>query len=466
MAILGVMQQDRNHEKAKKVLENPASLAPHVKVLSLLPDSNHWEVKHGRYSRLYADVWTSDPPIQMWFPLRRWMNWKHPIQSIRHFSRSRETLNTALAVIPHLTQLRKLSFLTWDDLHVRPSPAPYYYTLFASFRANNLRCLCLGLYSSSLHILAGVMRTSRIVFESLETIDLQLTINGNDQDTPTDFAEDLRVIVDCGRNSLIHFRASYTPFNDAHPLVTLFSALGVIPKLASFDFTSLHSLDETPICDFLLQHHSTLKRITLNIVAQDTFPRLPGENTGQSPKLASLFLFYRFLEPNRWTISPSLKVYANTLTTLVVSPWCLNIDSRGPFTHDYVPALLLSLSRPLYRSPLRRLKIAVLRLYPDIFDLLSSYLEDLHTLDLTYHTLIGRRNQESVDETAFWHNILSRSYPNWGLERLDLCHCFSNAVLQHLDSDQVRVLTGVFPSVKDFGVIDWSDQFIDTPEAA
>ncbi|TFK67774.1 hypothetical protein BDN72DRAFT_75795 [Pluteus cervinus] len=133
--------------QARAVISNP-SLGQLVKTLKVLPSFYEF-IGEGDFSRPIdapTSIWIADPPIRTWFDLLTRINWRHPMRSIRHFVYSRKTLSTALAVLPHLTQLRVLWVSNWPYRVLNPDPKPYL-ALWSKLQTHHLTTLAFAFSS-------------------------------------------------------------------------------------------------------------------------------------------------------------------------------------------------------------------------------------------------------------------------------------------------------------------------------
>ncbi|TFK67779.1 hypothetical protein BDN72DRAFT_898685 [Pluteus cervinus] len=418
-------------------------LGQHVKMLKVLPsDYESTGQGHSRDTNLRIDaptsIWLADPPIRRLFDLRKW---KHPIRAIRHFTYSKRTLSTALAVLPHLIQLRVLVLAIWPRDVVNPNPKPVPGPLVEAPYTPPHRSY------------------SQTTFPGLETFYLGTSLQPNEYNwDPEELEDAIRVIASTGRET-VKFISLCDNNHPLLPLSVLLSGLGFFPKLVQLDFDCYRcDYDEpikAPLTRFLECHRSSLERLHVDAYIR-LFPRLPATRSDapQSPKLTSLGLEYH-VKPLMWSIGqPSLRSYANTLTTLVITSRFSSYDAPFAFSHRDLNTLVSS----LYISPggalLQRLQVPVMYLSPQIFDMLSNRLENLNTLNLPHHALVSNLGSEIKETAAFWQEMTNRTYSNWKIRRFYLS---SPGDRYGLSPEEEEIMTRVIPSIESYSAGSWLD---------
>ncbi|TFK61138.1 hypothetical protein BDN72DRAFT_965341 [Pluteus cervinus] len=407
---------ERHYKKAQAIIRDPI-LAIHVKHLRLVPTNYDSETPNFRNPhKAPTNLWTCEG----WRGALKPAMWKHPHRSFDHFRRSWTSQSTAIRVGPLLTEIRKLTVVTWSSEKVSPPVKPYLALREVLFpRLNQIRCLDLTLKSSkAISLFSTIFRG--IVFDRLEVLNLDLAVGQRHPHWDDEFEETIRAIADTGRSSLQSLAVSMsllTPFAVSdlrYP--SLFSGLGCFPCLRHFQFTHCRVngwvfRDSDVLAQFLHNHRSSLSKVGIYIPFPNTnLPFLEQTQSGGASKLKLVSI--QIAGPlQRPFIPTGLQPYSDTLTTLVLdttppSPWS---SPRG-FGYQEIQELVLSLHSPSRGVLLRRLQIPIVNLSPEIFDLMSTYLENLHTLGLTYHILVGNENDSEAE------NEVLRCFPRWDLE--------------------------------------------------
>ncbi|TFK61950.1 hypothetical protein BDN72DRAFT_413816 [Pluteus cervinus] len=447
-------------KQAEAIVCNP-SLGQHVKELHLQPSIP----KMGQTDptrrppmdlRATISLWFADPPIRTWSGVLSRIEWKHPIRSYRHISKSRKASSVASAVVPHLTQLRILCISTLLGRGARPSPEPYH-ELWSNIHTNNLTTIFFSLSPlAALQIFSGAVRSSQVTFPCLETLHLHVSSYREDKFDLDKFEEDIRVIADTGRDSLKALRLSHVPSYDLRPPASrLFSGIGFFPNLAHFDFFAYFCDDETPVTRFITHHHSSLRRLNIEGCVHQIFPRLHvlEINSFPSMRLTCLGFKYEVLHDHglAWAPmgEPSLRSYADSLTTLRITP-----SFMDAFTFQHADRLVSS----LYKSPggalLQRLKIPISSLCPEVFDLLSNALENLHALAIMYNRLVAFVGSTANEPNLFWQSMRARTYPNWNVRQfsLEIIGTYGEP-----SREEKEILTLAIPSITMFEPSSWWD---------
>ncbi|TFK63710.1 hypothetical protein BDN72DRAFT_881953 [Pluteus cervinus] len=442
--------QPRHLKRAQSIIRDP-SLGLHVRHLRLRPTV--WS----RGYTMTTSLWIADNPF--WFNVLPKWNWLKPSRW-RHFFESRKSIEVATEVIPYLTNLREITIVPRFKRSTPPAFRPYR-ILCASLCIERVCRLNLQLDSSrAIQVFSDAIRESGIIFHSLDTLVFNLGFETWAK--YADIEDDLRAIIDCGRDSVVALGLSLTrKTRKDHSKVI--SALGFLPKLAQFN---LQTFDSYPpdtasslIRDFipwLITHRSTFTRLQLQSSASDEiFPESilgPLTTTGPSLQLSAFSIHCHSLRCNR-ALVPSLARFKDSLTTLavIVSP-----HDRGWYDEEFHD-LLLSLHRLSHGILLRRLETSVDRLSPEIFDFMSTHLPNLDTLALGYAKPAGTKDLDNSNKDAFQESFSTRTYPSWNLQRLYLYHLSSSSP----NVSRMRFVAGRIPSVREFGPFDWSDIRLD-----
>ncbi|TFK61139.1 hypothetical protein BDN72DRAFT_904370 [Pluteus cervinus] len=450
----------RHISKAEAIIRSDPIRALHVKHLRLIPSNYESETPN-----------VGDPDTT---PTNLWVcqGWRHALEnttqlfpSFDHLRISWASQRTAGQVAPLLNEIQKLTVVTWFFEDVTPPIKPYLALWKALFPGlSQLRVLDLTFKSSTaISLFSAVFRGA--LFHRLETINLDLIVGPRHPEWDNRFEETIRAIVDMGRSSLRSLTvatSSALTWGYEFSYASLFSAFGVLPHLLHFDFSYLGDgwevRDNGFITQFLDNHRSTLSRVGLFIPAPNHLPLLeptyefhPGDTL--KGKLVSLHLVSNIGDPFTPT---GLRPYAETLTTLVLETmW--NNPSCG-FCYPEVLKLISSLDVPSHGVLLRKLQIPIVNLSPEIFDLVSSNLDNLDTLGLAYHFLVGDKDCRDEDEPAFRGEMGHRSFRDWGLQ-----HVYARRLKMKLPGDEERdsqlsqFIASRIPSVRRVGPIDWSD---------
>ncbi|TFK63161.1 hypothetical protein BDN72DRAFT_964103 [Pluteus cervinus] len=449
--------ESKDRWQAKAIIRNP-TLGQHITELNLRPTFSLFGGTRPPI-RAWTSIWVADPPIQTWFGLLSRIDWHQPRRSLRHFTYSQKTLSTALAVIPHLTGLRKLWVSPRFIPGSSPNPEPYY-KLWSNLQTNHLTSIAFSLPSwASLQIFSGALSNSRVTFPCLETLDLHIFVPLSDNYDPDQFERGIRVIADAGRDSLRFLRLASPPWDAQFSSSKLFSGIGFFPHLIHFDYTAFSYEDEAPVTRFIARHRSSLDRLNITGFVHQLFPRLlvsGSDNTAiHSMNLTSLVLKYRVKHDFLWSIGePSLRSYADTLTTLIITPYWWGPDA---FSYQDIDRLVSS----LYRSPngalLQQFKIPITYLCPEVFDLLSNRLENLHTLEILYHALVACLDSEAEEPLVFWENMGDKTYPNWKIQWFNLDTIDEIGTERSRKEVMHRVFKLAIPSIKKFEARNWTD---------
>ncbi|TFK64252.1 hypothetical protein BDN72DRAFT_963348 [Pluteus cervinus] len=441
--------------KAQAILQNPA-LGACVKHLRLKP-ANYEQLARftsglGWYTKNPTNVWVcNSSSIKTWADVVKRIDWDHPTRGFWHFRVSRKTVEMAIKLASHLTNIRKITFqpVFYEELH----PNPHLYSqVLRNIRPNQVRCLDLDFCSgSTLQLFGKVVRELQLTFELLDTLILRITVH-SDVGLPWDFKSDIQAIADMGRTSLQSLDISWSVKPTFPSINHLFDGLGFFPRLNRFNLTWYTNRYFDQITGFLFRHHTTLSQVGFGNNLSDLVTLLL-TNPRKLPHLSSIILMNRNMRwPFTFTVQPTLSLYANTLTTLVLQ----NRLFLGLTYQDFFE-LVSSLDIPGHGSCLRRLKIPICSLSPEVFDVMSNYLRSLQTLDITYVWLVGHKDEDGhVNQKAlFWRNMRFRQYPDWGLQCIDAN--LSRTTWYKQNVPLLRLLFRRIPSIREFGPVDWSD---------
>ncbi|TFK65519.1 hypothetical protein BDN72DRAFT_962435 [Pluteus cervinus] len=381
---------------------------------------------------------------------------------------SQAALSTALAVLPHLTRLRTLWVSTWLSSGDHPSPEPYR-ILWSNLPTNNLTSVAFTFSSwAPLKLISEAICDSQVSFPCLETLDLHSFVEPHENCDSEPFERSIRVIADAGRNSLKSLRLALFPHDNRPPPSRLFSGIGLFPNLVHFDFTAFHCKDDILVTAFLGGHHSTLKKLNIRGFAHQLFPclHLAETKASRSMKLTSLGFQYqteRRFSPWSFGGEPSLRAYADSLTTLSFSPAWILPDFQCAFKHEDLCKVVSSLYRPS-GALLQRLRIPVEYLCPEFFDLLSHHLVNLHTLDIAHRKLVTHVGSMHEAPHEFWQEMKKRTYPNWKVERFSLVDAlYWIPCWPVLGDEQKQIMKHAIPSIKAFGDCEWQDLEVNVP---
>ncbi|TFK61297.1 hypothetical protein BDN72DRAFT_849810 [Pluteus cervinus] len=461
---------EANHyARCKAILRDP-SLGPLVRNLFLTPFNNH------RRADARTNLWICDPPIENWSGLFRSLQWKRPLRSLKWFRLSRKGIDVGASVTSHLTNIRRLSlsFSFPEDFH--PSPEPYR-RILSNLPTTSLQFLDLRFTSATaLQIFGEALHHAPPIFENLQTLFIDLRIRWYWETSRNygerDFQTDIQAISNTGRNSLRSLRICIGKLRVISSLHPLFNGLGVFPNLDHFSFSFLGDYEHNRITEFLRQHHPHLKSLDLQNLIHRALAIVDPDDAQDNrpmPELQTLSFFNRHhgMIPS-WPLARlRLRPYANSLTTLVISNWWFHPRSRNSFNEppvkhgfefDDVKELLLSLRRPNQGALLRRLKIHLLELSPELFDLMSNYLDNLQILDISYHDLVAQKGDAREGKANFWRKMSARCYSNWGLKAISLNRATSQLYSNYAPNPPVmRLLARRIPSVREIGPLHWSE---------
>ncbi|TFK63705.1 hypothetical protein BDN72DRAFT_963744, partial [Pluteus cervinus] len=419
---------NNRQEKIQRILRDP-DLTPYVK---------HLRFFHSQFSGRY-NLWFSTTPVQTKLGMLKQVAWAHPITSFRRLYLSQRSIDLAVAIVPRLTNIRRLSISVAYFLPTLPNLDPYR-KLWSSLHLDRLRCLDLKFFSRiSMQLVSEAIRDSSIVFTSLKVMILDFAVYNM---IPTlGLEEDIRRIASLGRMTIRSL--SISSKNASEELAGLFAALDFFPKLLHLYFSSngnrsSYTSPDVTLRNFITKHKSTLVHLSLKDAVNTLFPSVQalaeGKDPESCPTLESIQLVcQRGLLLPTWSVgNPVLTPYSSTLTTLIVDrPWSGQSDLLyGCFGFEYEE--ILTLIQSLYKSPngctLRRLKVPIRFISPQLFDALAMYLEQLDTLDVLYGRVVGHRNSSTRESQAsfapsdieFFRGMRLRGYPNWRLRALNM----------------------------------------------
>ncbi|TFK64250.1 hypothetical protein BDN72DRAFT_925921 [Pluteus cervinus] len=426
--------------KARAIIQNPA-LGSYIKHLRLKPTNYEQRLQLtwglGQYienpTNIRTRICDSSSSIKTWADVAKLIDWKHPTRGFWNFRISRKTAELAVQVASYLTEVRKITFQPgFYEEALLPDPR-LYHQIFRNIRPNQVRCLDLDFCSgSAVQLFGKVVRELQLTFELLDTLILRITVH-HDVVVPWDFKSDIQVIADMGRVSLQSLEISWSvkPTLPSSSLGHLLDSLGFFPRLRRFNFTwynSNRNIDQILI-GFIQKHHTTLSHLGFGHNLNELFTLLLTlTNSRQKlhmPNLSSIGLMNR---NTKWplltftTVQPKFSFYANTLTTLIIED---QYRIYPGLTYQDVFELVSSLDsapghhRPGGSSCLRRLKIPIRSLSPEVFDIMSNHLRSLLTLDITYMWLVGHKDEDSSvnqnSKALFWREMRFRQYPDWGV---------------------------------------------------
>ncbi|TFK61937.1 hypothetical protein BDN72DRAFT_413540 [Pluteus cervinus] len=300
------------------------------------------------------------------------------------------------------------------------------------------------------------MTNPAVVFDSLEQLIFSIGFAEEDGKY-VGLEDDIRAAANCGRGSLLSLGILFN-FRSARYSTDLISGLGFFPKLTHLHLTSSNPLFrehavqfKERMGSFIADHHKTLKRLRAPTVSLDNLVLDQMLITDSKPlQLTDLSVPFREIVGDRPVPISSFGRYADTLTTLMLCPTIYPCHaSRGLDYREVVP-IIESLSRPSHPILLRRLMLKVAHLSPELFDLFSRLLVNLHTLQLEYTLLLGGEGL-TTPTLPFRRVMNKRRYNHWKLQTI---HIYST---QGNDLDIMQFLAERIPSVRSCGIIDWSD---------
>ncbi|TFK63700.1 hypothetical protein BDN72DRAFT_847331 [Pluteus cervinus] len=439
----------KDFEKAQAIIRDP-NLGQMVNHLVLNP------AEWFDYTFTQMDLQSLEVP--MWAVALKSFDLAHPIHSIhsiRRFGQSRRIMAIANKVLPLLTNLQEITLPISTFLRQKPSADPYY-ALLARLRAPNVRLLFLQVHTfANFRIFCKAIGNPMIVFESLEQLILSVDVSRG-RDDYAELADDVRAVANCGRNSLLGLGLLFD-FRSASLLAKFASGLGFFPKLAHLHLTSStpffqqqRAIFQQHLGSFIAKHHNTLRRLRMPAICLDHLVLDQMFADSRSLELTGLNIPFRYiLSPDGPAHMPDFRRYSGTLTTLMLSS-PTGCRSRG-LTFGEVVAIITSLSRPSHGILLRRLMLKVVHLSPDLFDFFASHLENLHTLEVEYGSLLGDEESMTILKLPFRTQMRRRRYPTW---RLRSIYIYPTDVSE---SGIMQLLAECIPSVRERGPIDWSD---------
>ncbi|TFK73079.1 hypothetical protein BDN72DRAFT_259641, partial [Pluteus cervinus] len=475
----------KSEAKAGVVIRNP-DLGAYIKHLELRPSSWVFTDPIG-LKWLPNNLWACDYSRQTIYDRFRlqWMDWNHIRKSFQIFRISRNSVQTAINVVPLLPNLLKLTVNMNFYREPRPNPE-YYRKLWSGLRASQLRCLCLTFWAgTAVHALADAIRFGSLpspacAFEQLEKLDLNVMTTPGGYQVVDDFANDIRTILDLGRSSIRSLRISYysTILGDwIQPyLEAFFDSLGVFPRLKHLDYKTAGDYNYEGFKRFLTQHRSTLVRLRLTGGQKHLIPFtvfnpqatwLGSEFKADSDTVPFKFTHLAFIDEEGYTTPPPVTIglsrFADTLTTLVLSE--IGWGHIGGYGYSYqdIEFLIRSLVRRPPRNSvlLERLCLSVAAMSPELFDLMATYLVNLRDLELKYAMLVAYKDQTEADKSGiiFEKRMKEREYSEWGLQSIHIASPDEKG--PYFNGKLMGVLAECIPSIQKRGLIDWSDVSID-----
>ncbi|TFK61934.1 hypothetical protein BDN72DRAFT_413518 [Pluteus cervinus] len=158
--------------------------------------------------------------MPIWWGIFNKHYWFTPKGSWQHLIRSRESIEAATGVIPHLTNLREI-------------------TTSRAFASPSVQCLGRIASSGLLQVFSKAIRDSGIIFSGLDILVLSIDLGYQLPDYPG-LENDLRAIADCGRDSVTV--CGFSLASKPGPRVSkVLSALGFFPKLSQLHLTPFAS---------------------------------------------------------------------------------------------------------------------------------------------------------------------------------------------------------------------------------
>ncbi|TFK72076.1 hypothetical protein BDN72DRAFT_378308 [Pluteus cervinus] len=387
--------------KARAILRTPA-LGMFVRHLRLKPANfeqpERFSPRLGWYTKNPTNVWVCDASIKTWYDVAKRIDWEQPTRPFWDFKVSRKTAEMAVKLAPFLTNVRKITFQPRFYEEIHPDPC-LYCQILRNICPNQVRCLNLNFCSgSALQLFAKIIRELQITFQLLDSLALYITVY-SDVSLPWDFKSDIKAVADVGRASLQSLDVSWSVNPTFPSMEHLLDGLGLFPNLSRFNLISYTRKDFGLVTGFLIKHHVTLSHIELGNNLNDLVTLLSG-NSYKLLRLSSI----KFINQNmRWpyilAVQPSLSFYANTLTTLVIQ------NTMGLYlglTYEHLSELISSLNIPGHGSCLRRLRIPIAHLSPEVFDIMSNHLQGLQILDLAYRHLVGDKSGSRMHQPDYF----------------------------------------------------------------
>ncbi|TFK61940.1 hypothetical protein BDN72DRAFT_849188 [Pluteus cervinus] len=465
---------EKRMEKVDLVLREPA-LATHIRHLHIEPGRwFHQQVGFAKEAQM--NLWLSTAPTHTWIQkfkyIRQQGYWRHPMQLYHNLLRSMKSIriSTQLVQIPSLANIQKVTVTFWfPNGQPGPSAEPYYHLWKEiSLRTDRLRCLHLKLGPGrALPIFAEALRKSGTKFAVLDTLILRIATWLDSEDNET-LEEDIRFIADSTRSTVRSLAASFSDHHISRSEM-LFRALGTFPQLSHLDIWSFCPVAEDEFNQFILGHHSTLMNLRLSRFLSLGYPLFlfdipvsePNRGKGKFTKLTSVNLWYRIPnhEPLLDQLSPNFVQISNLLTTLVLTCQFKPGLDRGLYL-DELTVIVLSLYKSDGGARLKRLKVPLMWLSPEFFDLMGNYLENLEVLDLTYQKVTMFQGSEVEQTGLFWRCMSKRRFPEWYLKSLDI-NRFVVGGPPEQNLPMMRFLSRRIPTVEEFGPFDWSDTQVD-----
>ncbi|TFK67192.1 hypothetical protein BDN72DRAFT_111501 [Pluteus cervinus] len=450
----------RPNARARAIIREP-KLALHVRHLRLRPGFSI------NYRRTPTNLWVCKPSIRTWIDVFEGIKWKSPVKSWSDFFRSRQSIATALQIAPLLTNISRVTITASFSNDYQPNQNPYY-ELWTGLKASRIRCLEVRFGShNSLRVFSSVLRTSSIGLEQLEALSLQLTLWGSS--APQEFQKNIQILADVGRGSL---RSLLVNLNTPHPIQSaLINGLGFFPNLIHFSGTFYSDFPHACVTEFLLKHRPTL--VCLSLDGNQIHRMLPiilcdskHTSVNSAPlRLTCIRLWSsdrgmteRIRSSNQLTMS----AHADTLTTLSIGTRLNPRLVYHGFTYNEVEEIILSLHKPGRGVLLRRLKLPLEYLSPEIINLMSSYLNNLDTLGIAYYRLVSQEDKTAGARVLKTADIDKLKCSTWSLRRVEI-----NKVVRRLsdikfvrDLASLRFLSSCIPNLQ-VGPIDWTDVHTD-----
>ncbi|TFK63696.1 hypothetical protein BDN72DRAFT_881942 [Pluteus cervinus] len=444
----------KNIENANSILEYP-HLARQVTNLCLFP-MNYVAADQ---VEPWTSLWLIAPTF--WSVLKHF-KLSHPISSWRYYRQSLEDIQISTKVVPLLTHVREITVIpTLNHANSYVAPLAPYRAIWAGLRTEYLQKLTLQLCTpGAIQVISKAMRsTPSVVFKSLKTLTLDLGIRQTVY-LYRNLQENLRSILDCGRDSLCAFGIVVDP-GDTSYFAEVVGAFGVFPNLVHFHLeTSFLQFDQHTqslgqhLLPFFVKHRSTLTKLHLSTlpISPSVISSIFGhhdDNDNSALKLEAFTLTYHLSGPSNSQDGlhmPNFRKFAGTLTCLML----VSTYHEG-LSYEDVRVLLDSLRLPICGIRLKRLWISVVALSPELLDLMAGSLTNLESLRLSYGRLVGDKNQQSNDKDLFLEKMDSRSYPLWGLRYLDIKSWTEDDCLL------ADYLKDIIPSLIEVGTIDWGD---------
>ncbi|TFK72828.1 hypothetical protein BDN72DRAFT_835704 [Pluteus cervinus] len=320
-----------------------------------------------------------------------------------------------------------------------------------------IRFLKLSLQLRDLPLFAKCMPAAAPGLQDLRTCVLYVLAPGKGTISDTKYINSLSSFLEPVRKSLCSLAIIVPVFPPG---------LSLIPHLESLSFPNLTRLHlsipsrmwshrHASNLQTLLSHSKRLRVLVLTYISMGDFPSLWSSDTSPTrlPPLESLHI----------EVMDTTGSYSAQLATALLRPFensltTLSLLGRS-LTYDEVRVLLHDLSRNRDKPILRKLRLAVSRLTPQLMDLFANRLESLQYLDLSYDETFSSNDAIIRDEREFLNIMSNKRYYRWRLKQI-YAHKPSISTNGWVRADPASVpvvLRRCVPRAQLTGAVDWSE---------